>query len=66
MPPIRGDPPTSTSPADETVLDLEATGLLRQQSKIHCIVLKDLETSEFHVYDDYANPIDEGIEAGLS
>ena len=44
------------------LFDLEATGLLRSNSKIHCIVLKDLESDEFFVYDDHKEPIDKGIE----
>ena len=35
----------------QLIFDLEATGLLRQGSKIHCLVIQDAETGKQNLYD---------------
>ena len=47
------------------IFDLEATGLLRCGSKVHCLVIQDAETGEQKSYDDkfnFTGHIDEGYE----
>ena len=45
------------------LFDIESTGLLRQNSKIHCIILRDLENPKVtECYDTVQNNVDEGVE----
>ena len=54
---------TETSrPFKRVVFDIESNGLLDNISKIHCIVLRCLDTGEFYLGSSFGNP---GIESSL-
>ena len=51
----------------QLIFDLEATGLLRQDSKIHCLVIQDAETGKQSSYDHKPErPLAEGFERLLA
>ena len=45
------------------VADLESNGLLHEMDRVHCIVLRDLDTDEIHSCADQPGykPIEEGL-----
>ena len=45
--------PTQKSTMTNLLFDLESTGLLRQGSRIHCVVVRDIEDAEMPIVFDH-------------
>lgn len=47
------------------IFDIETDGLLDEATKIHCLVLKDLDTGKVQVFQQYGDPVAHNVADGL-